>query len=172
MSPKVPNRKWMIFLFAIANFFACKVSPEKEKNIKLSGCWIPQNIEWERPMKGDPELDEVTYSSFWTYSFTDSEFIILSSTNTIIGDSIVFFSEPGYDLYHGYYTLKDSLVITEYKKIYSFINFSLDSTSKKTDTLLLKNDFLISDNKPYKLFTKLDTSVINTLWTKALEMTD
>lgn len=133
---------------------------------------MPEKIEWERAESGDPELEKIKYSSFYTLSFKGSEFILLGSNNSPgRDDSLMLTSEPGYSLFYGKWELRDSLVIINYRKVYGFLNLPGDTMIKEqTDTLLLRKESLIFNNENYKQHSKIDTNIINRFWQQAAEV--
>lgn len=159
-------------LFAVLIFYSCSDLKDVKQERKLEGNWVPVKIEWKSAVEGDPELEKIKYSSFYTLSFRNSEFILIGSTNAPAnGDSLMLASEPGYTLFYGKWKMQDSLVVAEYKKVYGFLNLPRDTTSaKRIDTLILKNDLLVFDNETYKQHTNIDTSTLNNLWRKAKEI--
>jgi hypothetical protein len=154
------------------SFYSCINLKERKEESSLKGNWIPANIEWKSAMDGDPELEKIKYSSFYTFSFTKAEFIFVGSTNTLgDGDSLILASEPGYTLFYGKWKIQDSIIIAEYKKVYSFLNLPGDTMLKeRVDTFILRNGFLIFKDEMYKPYSKIDTNLINSFWMKAREV--
>lgn len=157
-------------LFALLSFYSCSDLKVKQER-KLEGNWVPVKIEWKSAVEGDPELGKIKYSSFYTFSFRGSEFILVGSTNAPgSGDSLTLASEPGYTLFYGKLKIRDSLVVAEYKKVYGFLNLPGDTMRKeRTDTFVLRNDLLIFNSEAYKQYSKVDTNRINGFWVKAKE---
>lgn len=158
-------------LLIFISFYSCSNLKEVKQKEKLEGNWVPVKIEWKSAVEGDPELEKIKHSSFYTFSFTNSEFILVGSTNTPgDSDSLILASEPGYSLFYGKWKMQDSLIIAEYKKVYGFLNLPGDTMLKeRIDTFILRNDFLVFKNEIYKPYSKIDTNMINSFWTKAKE---
>ncbi len=152
--------------------YSCTNAKEIKQERKLEGTWVPAKIEWKSAVEGDPELDKIKNSSFYTFSFTNSDFIFVGSTNTLgVNDSLILASEPGYSLFYGKWKRNDSLVIAEYRKVYSFLNLPGDTLLKdRTDTFILRNDFLIYQNEIYKPYSKFYTNKLNNFWRQAKEV--
>ncbi|MET0637060.1 MAG: hypothetical protein ABWZ25_13605 [Chitinophagaceae bacterium] len=161
-------RRMFFVLFVI---YSCSGAKEKKRKIQLEGSWVPVNIEWKSAVMGDPELDKIKYSSFYTFSFKDSEFILIGSTNAPNGgDSIILASEPGYTLFSGSWEMQDSLVLTKFEKVYSFLDLPDDRLFReRRDTFVVRGDRLLFNNETYKPFNKFDTSILNSFWVKAKE---
>lgn len=152
--------------------YSCTNAKEVKQEKKVEGNWVPAEIEWKSAVEGDPELEKIKNSSFYTFSFASSDFIFVGSTNTMgANDSIIIASEPGYSLFYGKWKRIDSVVIAEYIKVYSFLNLPGDTMLKdRTDTFILRNDLLIFNKEVYKPFFKIDTNTINNFWKQAKEV--
>ena len=79
--------KRITFVFILLSFIACK--PESSYKSDINGIWVPQMINWE----------DGSFNTFYFYN--DTSFIMLSSTQKNINDSIFFQAEPGFILKQG-----------------------------------------------------------------------
>lgn len=151
---------------------SCSSMKGVKKEDKLEGVWVPVKIEWKSAVEGDQELEGINHASFYIFSFAKSEFILVGSTNAPgDNDSLIIASEPGYSLYYGKWEMRDSIVLTKYKKVYSFLNLPGDTMmlKERVDTLILRNEILIFNSEPYKPYTNTDTGKISRFWRQAKE---
>lgn len=91
---------YTIILFLSITTFAYG---QTNKDISLNGIWIPENIEWERIPCDDGE--NFTFGCFETFYITDSAFMAISTSNTLLPkcDSILFYTE------HGFYKMRGNI---------------------------------------------------------------
>jgi hypothetical protein len=123
--------KKIAFVFMLLSFMACK--PESSYNCNINGIWIPQMINWE----------DGSFNTFYFYN--DTSFIMLSSTQKQIKDSIFFQVEPGFVLKQGTFISLNSIK-AEIKShvLYRFITLPGDTTPS---TLLKESLTLVKEGK-------------------------
>lgn len=103
------------FVFILLSFMACKVE-EPLKPI-INGIWVPEMINWE----------DGNFNTFYVYN--DTSFIILSSTQKYLNDSMFFLAEPGFVLKQGAVINLDSIKADINSRVlYRFITLPGDTT--------------------------------------------
>ncbi len=152
--------KYLLFSLLISCGFNTK------HKVEIIGVWVPAEIEWESPKTGDKEIDQFKYANFKTiYFYSDSNYILLSSTQSPTeDDSIHFESEPGCLLAKGKYEKKmDNTVILNQEIVFKTISgFENGNKIHKEDTLkLLEEDKLLFNHIKYEKARKYSKESID-----------
>lgn len=97
--------------------FSC--ADKENKRTGLNGIWIPQNVNWKD-------------GNFDTYYFPDdTSVVIISSVQKKIGDSILFRTEPGFNIKKGVVeALPNGQFKISYKFIYRFVKLTTANADK------------------------------------------
>lgn len=107
----------------------CTIERQKENNIY--GIWVPEDINWS----------DGSFETF--YFFNDTSYIILTSTQKIIQDSIYFETEPGLILNSGtMYVNNNKTIELKGRILYRFINLS----GEATPTNIIKSSIKLNTN--------------------------
>lgn len=128
-SNKIDNMKMILSIFAI---LILSYSTQRDQKLpSIRGIWIPQKIDWR---DGD----------FYTYYFPgDSSVVIIASVQKKIRDSIVFGTEPGFNIRKGKIRpISGTQFAISGKTIYRFIKLTgknADETFEDTVTIGYKN---------------------------------
>lgn len=103
------------FVFILLSFVTCKTEEPYKPNI--NGIWVPESINWEAG----------SFSTFYLYN--DTSFILLSSTQKYIDDSIFFQAEPGFILRQGaVISIDSSKAEINSRVLYRFITLPGETT--------------------------------------------
>src|SRR5260221_2563637 len=119
-------RNICLFIFSISAFISCR-SGETHGNAKadpsLLGYWIPENVHWQSPNSGNPEIDTVVRSAYFKvlrFDQPDRFSVFATTMNYPKGlDSLIFEYEPGVDIYYGTWKENGKKVIINYHFVYS-----------------------------------------------------
>jgi hypothetical protein len=138
--------KKITFVFILLSLIACK--PESSYKSNINGIWVPQMINWK----------DGSFNTFYFYN--DTSFIMLSSTQKQIKDSIYFQVEPGFILKQGsVISLDSSKAEINSRVLYRFITLPGDTTPS---SLIKENIPLVKEGENVASFEYIGVKYIRT----------
>jgi hypothetical protein len=120
-------------------FFVCLIviscNTTSKNNLKIEGFWIPETVNWE----------DGSFNTFYFYN--DTAFLLLSSTQKLINDSIYFQSESGFVLKQGSFKIRSKISAEiRFRTLYRLIHIEGDTIPST-----LSNDWLILNVKDQRI---------------------
>ena len=158
-------RNICLFIVSISAFISCR-SGETNGNAKadpsLLGYWIPENIHWQSPNSGNPEIDTVVRSAYFKvlrFNQTDRFSVFVTTMNYPKGyDSLIFEFEPGVDIYSGTWTKNGERVIVNYRFVYSGYETKTDEAMVLDTVQAEATGCLLFDAVRYVRTTRFDAA--------------
>lgn len=109
-------RKFRILLILLAVLLQSYIAHSDEAGI--SHYWINNNIEWEHPNTGDPQIDKITYAAtIVSILFSDNgQFRMISTNGTLGDDGIIYQDAEIFNIWVGNWRVlgKDKIEIEYY----------------------------------------------------------